>query len=87
MLAETRADAIVRGEPEYTVEELCSGKPLAQVHGITWSDGGEAAHNPDQLPVKMDQLPMPSFEKLPMRRYSYEVLGDRNFWMWYCASK
>jgi len=77
MLAETRANAIVRGEPEYTVAELCSGKPLSAIRGITWSNAGEVVHNPDQLPVKMDQLPMPSFEKLPMERYNYEVLGDR----------
>jgi len=77
MLEETKADAIVRGEPEYTVEEICSGKPLAQVRGITWRNNGEVVHNPEQLPVKMDALPLPSFEKLPMQHYRYEVLGDR----------
>ncbi|MBN8730086.1 MAG: radical SAM protein [Acidobacteria bacterium] len=76
MLEETKADAIVRGEPEYTVEELCAGKPMAQIRGITWRNNGEVMHNPDQLPVKMDELPLPAFEKLPMTHYNYEVLGD-----------
>jgi len=76
MLEETNADAIVRGEPEYTVEEICAGRPMAQIRGITWRNNGEVIHNPDQLPVKMDDLPLPSFEKLPMKHYKYEVLGD-----------
>lgn len=76
MLEETKADAIVRGEPEYTVEEICAGRPKAQIRGITWRNNGEVVHNPDQLPVKMDDLPLPSFEKLPMKHYKYEVLGD-----------
>lgn len=77
MIEETRADAIVRGEPEYTVAEICAGRPLEQIRGITWLKDGEVVHNPDQLPVKMDELPLPSFEKLPMDQYRYEVLGDR----------
>lgn len=77
MLAETRARAVVRGEPENTVLELCGAAALKDVRGITWSDGGAAVHNADQKPVKMEELPMPAFHLLPMERYSYELLGRR----------
>lgn len=77
MLAETHADAVVRGEPELTVKELCGSAPLSDVKGISWRSNGAVIHNPDQKPVNMDQLPLPAFHKLPMHRYSYELMGDR----------
>jgi len=77
MLAETRADAVVRGEPETTVLQLCAASSLEQVRGVTWRDSaGNIRHNADAAPVKLDDLPLPAFDKLPMDRYSYEVLGD-----------
>lgn len=77
ILAETNARAVVRGEPETTVLELCSGLPLEQVKGITYKGPFGPAHNPDQKPVQMDSLPLPAFHMLPMERYYYETLGDR----------
>ncbi len=90
MLEETRARAVLRGEPETTVRELCSGLPFNQVRGITWRDGGKVVHNQDQKPVQMEQLPMPAFHLLPMHQYHYELLGG-NFTLFEmsrgCASK
>jgi radical SAM superfamily enzyme YgiQ (UPF0313 family) len=77
MLAETGARAILRGEPERTVREICAGTPLREVRGVTFAEGGQAVSNPDQKPVNLEQLPLPAFDLLPMERYSYEVLGDR----------
>ena len=78
MLEETRADAVVRGEPERTVVELCTTDRMAGVRGITWrGSDGLPLHNPDQAPVTLDDLPLPAFDKLPMERYAYEVLGNR----------
>jgi radical SAM superfamily enzyme YgiQ (UPF0313 family) len=77
MLQETRARAVVRGEPERTVLEIASGKALREIRGITFLDGGEPVSNPDQVPVKLDELPLPAFHLLPMHRYRYEVLGSR----------
>ena len=38
---------VVRGEYEHTVAELCAGKPLAQIAGVTWRDEvtGEITRN------------------------------------------
>ncbi|MBI1354828.1 MAG: radical SAM protein [Acidobacteria bacterium] len=77
MLEATGATAVVRGEPERTVVELAAGGSLAATRGLTWRDGDRTVHNPEQAPVKLDELPLPAFHKLPMERYSYEVLGDR----------
>lgn len=77
MLQETGAVAVIRGEPERTVLELSSGAPLSAVNGITWRNGTEIVSNPEQKPVKLDELPLPAFHLLPMHRYHYEVLGER----------
>lgn len=77
MLAETGARAIVRGEPERTVADLAARRPLAEIRGITYRDGDRVVGNPDQVPLKLDDLPLPAFHLLPMHRYHYEVLGSR----------
>jgi radical SAM superfamily enzyme YgiQ (UPF0313 family) len=77
MLEATGARAIVRGEPEGIVPELASGKPLAEVRGITWKNGGGATSNPDAPLVRMEEIPLPALDLLPMHLYSYEVMGDR----------
>ncbi len=77
ILALTGATAVVRGEPENTVLELARTSTLAQVNGISYADQGTIVHRPDQKPVRMDDLPLPAFDLLPMDRYHYEVLGER----------
>ena len=77
MLEATGARAIIRGEPERTVLDLVDTKPLSEVFGITYRDGGRIASTPEQKPVKLDDLPVPAFHLLPMHLYHYEVLGDR----------
>jgi radical SAM superfamily enzyme YgiQ (UPF0313 family) len=59
------------------VRELAQRKPLAEVHGITWKNGAGVVHNPDAALVKMEDIPLPALDLLPMELYSYEVMGDR----------
>jgi radical SAM superfamily enzyme YgiQ (UPF0313 family) len=73
----TGATAVVRGEPERTVLEIASGRRLSEINGVTFRQNGHVVHRPDQKPVKMDELPLPAFDQLPMHRYTYEVLGNR----------
>ncbi len=73
----TGARAVVRGEPEGIVAALASGAPLREVRGITWKNGADVVHNADAAPVKLDELPPPAFDLLPMEHYAYEVMGDR----------
>ncbi len=76
MLEVTGARAVIRGEPERTVCELAAKKPLDEVMGITFKRGGEVVSNPDAPLVKLDEIPIPAFDLLPMHLYSYEVMGD-----------
>ena len=76
MLAQTRARAIIRGEPERTVLDLCRSTSLSNVQGITYYDGNQVVENPDQKPIHMNELPLPAFHLLPMERYYYEVMGN-----------
>lgn len=77
ILAMTGARAVLRGEPEGIVPALAAGAELADVPGVTWRRNAEIVHNKDAAPVKLDDLPSPAYDLLPMARYSYEVMGDR----------
>jgi len=77
MLELTGATAVVRGEPETTVGDILRSSNLDGVNGITLREHGQVVHRPDQKPVKMDDLPLPAFQHLPMANYSYELLGER----------
>lgn len=77
LLALTGARAVLRGEPEGVVPALALGRPLREAPGATWRDGESVVHNPDAAPVRLDDLPPPALDLLPMERYSYEVMGGR----------
>jgi len=78
MLTLAGAKAVIRGEPELTVLELCRNNDLSKVKGISYKSNGEVINNEPQDLLDLEKLPLPSFHLLPMEKYSYEVLG-RNF--------
>jgi len=78
MLSLTGAKAVIRGEPELTVLDLCRNSDLSRVRGISYKSDGEFINNEPQDLLDLEKLPTPSFHLLPMGKYFYEVLG-RNF--------
>ena len=52
-------DAIVRGDGEEAVEELCHGNPLAGITGLSFRRNGRIVHNPNRTPghLRDDLLP------------------------------
>ncbi len=76
ILEATGARAIIRGEPERTVLDLCKTTTLSEVCGITYREAGKVVDNPDQKPVSLNELPVPAFHLLPMEKYFYEMMGD-----------
>jgi radical SAM superfamily enzyme YgiQ (UPF0313 family) len=78
MLRLTDAKAVIRGEPELTVLEICRNTDLSSVKGITYQSDGEFVSNEPQDLLDLGTLPVPSFHLLPMGKYFYEVLG-KNF--------
>ena len=77
LLTMTSATAVVRGEPEQTVRDIASGRPLGDIRGVTWCGPEGVVSQPDQHPIPMDTLPPPALHLLPMNRYHYEVMGPR----------
>ena len=69
-------DAIVRGDGEEVIEDLCKGIPLENIAGLSFRNGGGITHNPVRRlgPLK-DQL----YPNRSLRRYTYEVeIGNIN---------
>ena len=77
LLTMTGARGVVRGEPELAVRALCEGKDPSEVPGVTYLQRGTIINNPEGNPVDLTTLPLPAFHLLDLRRYRYEILGDR----------
>ena len=77
VLDQTRAEAVIRGEPEWTVLELCEGKPLAETPGVSYRNSREAVSTPNRPLVDLAQFPVPAFHLLDFNLYGYELLGER----------
>ncbi len=76
ILEKTNAKAVIRGEPEMIVADLCKSKALSTVKGITYKENGRTISNLPGEPIDMTLLPTPSYHLLDMSKYTYEVLGD-----------
>ena len=70
-------DVVIRGEIEETCIELASGRPLAEIAGITWrAPDGRVVRNPDRpFPVDLDHLPFPARHLLDNRPYTRPDTG------------
>ena len=81
MLHMTGVDAVVRGEPERTVQQLAAGVPWKDVAGITFIDNDRTISTtistPDRVPLEMTDLPVPAFDLVDLKQYRYEILGPR----------
>jgi len=63
-------DAVVRGDGEEVIEDLCKGMPLENIAGLSFRNGKGIKHNPARrLGAIKDQL----FPDRRLRRYTYEV--------------
>lgn len=76
MLDQTHAKAIIRGEPELTVLDICRSGSLKNIDGVSFKDNGAVVHNKDRELLSLDDLPLPAFHLLDVRNYSYEILGS-----------
>lgn len=77
MLESTGVDAVVRGEPEWTVREMAAGRAWEEVAGLSFLRDGHLVSTPQRPPLEMASLPVPAFHLLDLRRYRYEILGPR----------
>lgn len=77
MLDMTGADAVIRGEPEWTLRDVADGRPWDQTPGLTFRRAGKIIATEDRPPLEMTDLPPPALGLLDLRRYNYEILGPR----------
>lgn len=68
-------DYAVRGDGEYTLLEICQGRDLEEIKGLSYRKEGRVVHNPSR-PTLMDlgQLPRYAYHLVPMHKY-YPAVG------------
>ncbi len=72
-------DFVIRGEGEFAFQELAAGKPLSEIRGLSYKEGGRVIHNePGELIKDLDALPMAAYHLLPMDRYFPAVGSYKN---------
>ena len=64
---------VVRGDGEEAMEEMCSGRPLETISGLSFRSNGRIIHNPNRMPGAIKDNLYPNRRK---RRYSYEINFD-----------
>jgi len=72
----TKAKAIIVGEPEYTILEICKNKSLSEIEGLYFKKDGKAFLTPQRPLLDLNSLPLPAYHLLNFKRYFYEVLGS-----------
>jgi len=74
-------DAVIRGEPERTIRDLCSteGEHRLSVKGISYRDpaSGKAVHNPDAGFMHPEEIPAPAWNRLDLGPYRLPFRGGR----------
>lgn len=77
MLSVTGAKAVIIGEPEYTVFEICQNGYLPQIKGVVFKDNLNVSFTPPREPLDLRKISTPAFHLFDFRRYFYEILGRR----------
>ncbi len=79
-LREGALDAVVRGEPEMVIRNLCraGGKGMEGVRGISWRSGGqEIRHNEAEPFMAPEEIPSPAWHRLDLDDYRLPLKGRR----------
>ena len=74
-LREPYIDVVVRGEGERQMLDIANKVPYGHIRGISYKNCyGGIVHNPPQVPLEADKIPVPAYEILDMSKYAYFVL-------------
>jgi len=76
MLNLTKVNGIIIGEPELTILDICKGKKFEDIDGLVFEKKGKMVFTKERSLLDLDDLPLPAFHLIPMRKYFYEFLGD-----------
>ncbi|NVM25915.1 MAG: radical SAM protein [Desulfobacterales bacterium] len=75
MLNQTRARAVIVGEPEQRLLALVTLEDWSAIPGIVFRKDGKACQTGRALPTSLSNLPAPAFHLIDPPRYAYELLG------------
>jgi anaerobic magnesium-protoporphyrin IX monomethyl ester cyclase len=65
-----RFDFLIRGEGEFAMLEFVQGKNISKIKGLSYRKNEKIIHNSErELNDKLDELPFPARELLPMGKY------------------
>jgi len=78
ILGQTKAKAVIRGEAEHTIAEICHNQNLSDIKGLTYRSNGKIISSAERENFDLRALPVPAFHLLDTRQYAYEILG-KNF--------
>ena len=67
-------DIVVKGEGERPMLKLAEGVSLEKIEGISYRKDKEIVNNPVGEFLAPDEIPVPAYDLLDMRRYAYVVL-------------
>ncbi|MFH1720968.1 MAG: radical SAM protein [Candidatus Altiarchaeota archaeon] len=71
-------DAVIVGEPEYTVYELANSADWRKVNGLVYKDtGGEVYTTPKRQMEDIDYLPVPAWDLVELSYYRMPVTGEK----------
>ncbi len=77
VLERTGAKAVIRGEPELTVVDLCRSEDLAAVKGIAYRRDGQTVCTENRPLADLAAFPMPAYHLIDLNHYGYELMGER----------
>lgn len=75
----TSADAVICGEPEYCVRDICRNLPYREIKGLAFFEEGKLVLTFPREMADLKEFPMPAFHLLDARKYFYELLGGNFF--------
>jgi radical SAM superfamily enzyme YgiQ (UPF0313 family) len=68
-------DYVVRGDGEYTMLEICQGRPVDEIQGLSHRRDGRPVHNPDRaILMDLNELPPYAYHLIAMGEY-YPAAG------------
>ncbi len=77
ILGLTGAKAVIIGEPECTILDICRNNNLSKIQGVFFKDDGQIVSNPKREPLDFKKIPIPAYHLLDFKKYFYEILGGR----------
>ncbi|MDO8726610.1 MAG: radical SAM protein [Candidatus Methanoperedens sp.] len=69
-------DVIVKGEGENAMCKIADGESFSIIQGISFRKGNTAVHNPLPPPFDVNELPVPAYHLLNLKKYNLDVMGE-----------